>query len=110
MTAADTRVGDADVSGRSNEGCDNPPLVWGYPPLLGRRVVNPFGNSQGKASRKSGTVLGGTRRGRIRGFPGRRGFRTENPAGAEELAGAEEFAGAEYISGAVAIASVGINI
>ena len=53
-----------------------------------------------------GTVLGGFRSpgGRIWGFPGRRGFRSESPAGAEELAGAED------IAGAVTIASVGLNI
>ena len=53
-----------------------------------------------------GTVLGGFRSpgGRIRGFPGRRSFHAESPAGAEE------FAGAEDIAGAVTIASVGINI
>ena len=58
-----------------------------------------------------GTVLGGVRNpgGRIRGFPGRRGLRTESPAGAEELADAEEFAGVEDIAGAVAIASWGLT-
>ena len=93
------------IRGRS----DNPPLVWGYPPFLGRFVVLRSGIARGKPV---GTVLGGFRSlgGRIWGFPGRRSFRVESPAGAEELGGAEEIAGAEDIAGAVAIASVGINI
>ena len=36
VTAADTRVGDADVSRRSEGGVTTPPLVWRYPPFLGR--------------------------------------------------------------------------
>ena len=51
MTAADTRVGDADVSGRSEGGVTTappPPLVWGYPPFLGRHVVIRSGIARGK--------------------------------------------------------------
>ena len=37
MTAADTQVGDADVSGRPGEGVITLPCNWGYPPLQGSR-------------------------------------------------------------------------
>ena len=60
------------IRGRS----DNPPLVRGYPPFLGRRVVIHSGITRGRPVGTVGTVLGGFRSpgGRIRGFPGRRGF------------------------------------
>ena len=57
------------IRGRSG----NPPLVWGYPPFLARRVVISSAIVRGKPV---GTVLGGFRSpgGRIRRFPGGRGF------------------------------------
>ena len=126
MTAADTRVGDADISGTSEGGVTTPLSYTGIP-FLGRSVDIRSGIARG---RRVGTVLGGFRspEGQIWGFPGRREFlhgkscrrgrtwwrgrdcRTEELAGAEELGGAEEIAGTEDIAGAVAIAPLGFNI
>ena len=109
VTAADTRVGDADVSGRSEGGVTTPPPppIWGYPPFLVRRVVIRSGIARGKSV---GTVLGGFREDGSGDSQRDGGFCTGSPAGAEELAGAEEIAIVEDIAGAVAIASVGISI
>ena len=56
MTAADTRVGDADVSGRSEDGVTTPPFVWGYPPFLGRRAYGRSGVSRETRGRRAGWV------------------------------------------------------
>ena len=98
-----------DVSGRSEGGVTTPPLVWGYPSFLGRRVVLRSGIARGSqwepCWEDSGVREVGSGDSQADG-----GFCAESPAGVEELAGAEEIAGVEEITGAVAIASVGISI
>ena len=47
VIAADTRVGDADVSGRSEGGVTTPSSL-GIPPFLGRRVAIRSGIARGK--------------------------------------------------------------
>ena len=85
MTAADTRVGDADVSGRS-EG----------------------GDISGVRRNRAGWIPESERL--DPGIPSSEGgFRSEGLAGAEDLAGEKDIAGAEDIAGAVTIASVGLD-
>ena len=93
----------------ANNGLELNPLVWGYPPFLGRRVVLRIGIARGSqwepCWEDSGVREVGSGDSQADG-----GFCAESPASAEELSGVEEIAGAEEIPGAVAIASVGINI
>ena len=96
VTVADTRVGDADVSGRSEGGVTNP-------------VIRGSGIARGSpyepcpvGSRVQADGSGDSRRDG--------GLCTESAASAEELAGAEEIRCVEEIAGAMAIASVGCNI
>ena len=58
VTTADTRVGDADVSGRYEGGVTTLSSLREYPPFLGRRVDIHTGIARGKPVR---TVLGGFR-------------------------------------------------
>ena len=112
MTAADTRVGDADVSGRS-EGGVQPPIIRGFPLFRGRRVATCLGIARGRPGGSVGTVLGGFRSPgrRIRGLSSSEGgFRSEGLAGEEDIAGVEDIVGAEDIAGAVTIALVGLDI
>ena len=58
MTGADTRVGDADVSERSEGGVTTPPppLIRGYPPFLGSLVVIHSEIARGRPVESVGTA------------------------------------------------------
>ena len=110
-TAADTRVGDADVSGRSEEGVTTPPILLGDPPFLGRRAYGRSGvarETHGVGPRVREDGSGDSRRdGGLRGkfcLHGKSCRRGKLEC-AEELAGAEEVSCAGEIAGAMAIAS-----
>ena len=91
MTAADTQVGDADVSGRSEGGLTAP--LRGYPPFLGRRVCTYLGNHlQGKAS--------GVSRNRAGWIP-ESGRSDPGISSSDGIPSSEDLAGAEDIAGAV---------
>ena len=49
VTTADTRVGD-----HADGSSDNTPLVWGYPPFLGRRTYRRSGIARGTRGSRAG--------------------------------------------------------